>query len=296
MRKNRLALLSSVSHDLRTPLTAIKTAVTGLLQTGVTWDEQDLHAMLEDVDAETDHLTDLVNELIEMQRIEMGALILEKAWCSCVEIVHGAIKKAEHVLAGRPVQTYFEPNLPLVYVDHVQLENVFYHLLKNAACYKTERKEITITLRMIQQEYGKTTPMLLCGRVIDYGCTIPEDEQADLFRSFHNLRSYGNGMGLAICKGIVEAHQGRIWVEKCSAPFDTSGVAQHESKKMLSGACFVFTLPVYPHRLAHRSERVGARQEQGVQTGVMSSSDEEQLIHTERAASVTSPNPYILEE
>ena len=110
--KNRSALLSSVSHDLRTPLTTIKAAVTGLLQTGVIWDEQDRRAMLEDIDSETDHLTVLINALVELSRIEMGALILEKEWCDIIEIVHGALPKLHRVLANRPVRTQFNHRYP----------------------------------------------------------------------------------------------------------------------------------------------------------------------------------------
>ncbi|HET8844045.1 MAG TPA: GAF domain-containing protein, partial [Ktedonobacteraceae bacterium] len=86
--KNKSVLLASVSHDLRTPLTTIKAAVTGLLQPGVEWGDEMRREILEDIDAETDHLHTLVNALVEMSRIEMGALVLEKEWCDVVELVH----------------------------------------------------------------------------------------------------------------------------------------------------------------------------------------------------------------
>src|SRR6266852_335393 len=93
--KNKSVLLSTVSHDLRTPLTTIKAAVTGLLQPDVDWDEQLRREILEDIDDGADHLYKLVDSLIEMSRIDMGALVLEKEWCDLVEIVHNARVRPE---------------------------------------------------------------------------------------------------------------------------------------------------------------------------------------------------------
>jgi signal transduction histidine kinase/GAF domain-containing protein/PAS domain-containing protein len=223
--KNRSALLSSVSHDLRTPLTTIKAAVTGLLQKDVEWDENDRYEMLEDIDAEADHLTVLVNALVELSRIEMGALILEKEWCDVVEIIYGTLAKMHRVLADRPLRTDFQSSLPLVYADHARLERVFANLLENAIERSPAHTEIEIKLEAHEN--------LLVARVIDCGGSIPEHERERIFKSFYSLRSYGNGLGLAICKGLVEAHHGQIWVE--------AGNSEN------SGACFVFTLPAHPH-------------------------------------------------
>jgi signal transduction histidine kinase/GAF domain-containing protein len=227
--KNRSALLSSVSHDLRTPLTTIKAAVTGLLQTDVAWDEEDRQEMLEDINAETDHLTVLVNALVELSRIEMGALVLEKEWCDVVEVVDGTLEKMKRGLAERSVCTIVQPALPLVYADHAQLERVFYHLLENAAGHSPASTEILVRLDAIDG--------VLRACVIDRGRAIPVHERERLFKSFYSLRSYGNGLGLAICKGIVEAHEGHIWVE----------AADNTSPPDRSGTCFVFTLPLHPH-------------------------------------------------
>ncbi len=227
--KNRSALLSSVSHDLRTPLTTIKAAVTGLLQTEVSWDEQDRREMLEDIDSETDHLTVLVNAVVELSRIEMGALHLEKEWCDVVEIIHGAVSRLQRVLDGCPVRISPPAGLPLIYVDHAQLERVFYNLLENAARHSPPRAEILIRL-----EASEGVPQMLKVRVIDHGPGIPVYEREHIFKSFYSLRSYNNGMGLAICKGIIEAHQGKIWVEEAEE----------------GGSCFIFTLPTYPYMTA----------------------------------------------
>jgi len=247
--KNKSALLSSVSHDLRTPLTTIKAAVTGLLQPGVVWDEQTRQEILEEVDRETDHLTVLINALVEMSRIEMGALVLEKEWCDIVEIVHSALARVERVLAGRPVRIHVpshpHSSLPLIQVDYVQLERVFYNLIENAArraplledeeqtkpTSKPNQSEIVITLDVVDADHEtESRKKVLRTRVFDHGPQVQENERERIFKTFYAQESApGGGLGLAICRGIIEAHQGQIWVE--STPE--------------AGTCFVFTLPVH---------------------------------------------------
>ena len=229
--RNKSALLSSVSHDLRTPLTTIKAAVTGLLQEDVPWDAQMRREMLEDIDTEADHLTVLVNALVEMSRIEMGALVLEKEWCDLTEILYETLIKAKRLVAGCKVQTQISSALPLLYIDHVQLGRVFYNLIENAARHSPEQSEILIKADAIAEE-----PTMVRVQVIDSGCGIPEHEHERIFKSFYGLRSHGSGLGLAICKGIIEAHQGHIWVE--------SGE---------KGSCFIFTLPIDGTRATERA-------------------------------------------
>ncbi len=222
--KNKSALLSSVSHDLRTPLTTIKAAVTGLLQTDIPWDEQMRREMLEDIDTETDHLTVLVSALVEMSRIEMGALILEKEWCDVTEIIYETLIKARRVLAKRNVKTQFQSSLPLLFIDHVQIERVLYNLIENAARHSPEESEIHINIDSITDESLQAMVRI---QVIDEGSGIPSHEQERIFKSFYGLRSHGSGLGLAICKGIVETHHGHIWVEPAE-----------------KGSSFIFTLPI----------------------------------------------------
>jgi signal transduction histidine kinase len=223
--KYRSALLSSVSHDLRTPLTTIKAAVTGLLQTGVEWEEQDRQEMLEDIDSEADHLTVLVNALVELSRIEMGALILEKEWCDVVEVFYSALAKLKRVLANRPVRTQFQAHLPLIYVDYTQIERVFYNLIENAVRHSPESTEITIILDTREEE-----PTTVCVQIIDQGVDIPEHEREHIFSSFYSQRTSSSGLGLAICRGIIDAHQGSIRVDAAEG----------------GGSCFIFTLPTHP--------------------------------------------------
>src|SRR5438045_6381889 len=144
--RNKAVLLSTVSHDLRTPLTAIKAAVTGLLQPDVTWDEQLLNEILEDIDTEADHLLSLINSFIEMSRIDMGALVLEKEWCDIVEIVHSTFADDKRLLAGHLMHTDFQTQLPMVYVDYVQIKRVLHCLIENAVHHCPKQAEIVIAV------------------------------------------------------------------------------------------------------------------------------------------------------
>ena len=226
--RNKDALLSAVSHDLRTPLTTIKAAVTGLLQEGVAWSKEDQQDMLEDINREADQLTVLVNSLVELSRIQMGALTLEKEWCDIMEIFYGALSKLDHVLKGRTVRPKIVLPLPLIYADHVQLEHVFYNLIENAAQHSPQNKDIDVIVEAI----GEASKVLRI-QIIDYGDRVPEHESERIFKTFSNLRSqsYGTSMRLAICRGIVEAHRGQIMLDVT----------------VKEGACIVFTLPVHPH-------------------------------------------------
>ncbi|MFL5699136.1 MAG: GAF domain-containing protein [Ktedonobacteraceae bacterium] len=255
--KNKSALLSSVSHDLRTPLTTIKAAVTGLLQADVEWDEQIRREILEEIDAEADHLGVLVNALIEMSRIEMGALVLDKEWCDIVEVVHGVLLRLERALAGRPIRSQFQAQLPLIYADHVQVERVFYNLIEHALRHSSGNAEMLVAVDTVDVWAGTQVDTLPVGevagtreesltvtrpadapdvplrylrvKIIDYGCEVSADERERVFRTFYGLNAHGSGLGLAISRGIVEAHQGQIGVE--AAPDG-------------DGLCFVFTLPL----------------------------------------------------
>ncbi len=231
--RNKSVLLSTVSHDLRTPLTTVKAAVTGLLQPDVVWDEQMRLEILEDIDSEADHLYALVDSLIEMSRIDMGALVLAKEWCDLVEIVDNTLARAERLLAGHPVRTQFQSHLPLIQVDYVQLERVLHNLIENAIRHSPENAEIIFTIDSVAGEkVGVALPeasqVFLRVQVIDHGSGVPESERERIFKTFYSLDPQGIGLGLAICRGIVEAHQGRIWVEP--APD--------------GGSCFIFVLPI----------------------------------------------------
>jgi signal transduction histidine kinase/GAF domain-containing protein len=231
--KNKSVLLASVSHDLRTPLTAIKGAVTGLLDTDVVWDEQSRREMLEEINTEADHLHSLVTSLVEMSRIEMGALTLDKEWCDLGELVHNTFNRIQRALGDFEVEFEIQPDLPLVHVDYAQLGRVFTNLLENAARHSPERSRIRVCLDVLHAsdlptDLPRNITRAVRVQVVDQGQGVPEAERERIFKTFYSLDVKGNGLGLAICRGIVEAHQGRIWVE---------GMAGQ-------GAHFIFILPI----------------------------------------------------
>lgn len=230
--KNKAALLSSVSHDLRTPLTTIKAAVTGLLQIGVEWDELTRREILEEIDAETDHLGVLIGALIELSRIEMGALVLDKEWCDIIEVVHGALIRLERALAGQHVRTSFQPQLPLIYADHAQLERVFYNLIENVIRQNGGSANILVTIDTLVEGTPEVPLTYLRVKITDHCYDVPVGERERIFKSFYGLNLRGGSLGLAICRGIVEAHQGQIAVEAIPDG---------------AGSSFVFTLPVHSH-------------------------------------------------
>ncbi len=231
--KNRSAFLSAISHDLRTPLTTIKAAVTGLLQKDVQWDPQDRYEMLEDINSEADHLTNLVNSLVELSRIEMGSLSLEKEWCDVGEVFSNATRRMKTMLGAHPLVTRHMPHLPLIYADHNQLKRVFTHLLAFAAHRSPEQSEILVIIDTIPMGQEK-----LRVRIIDQGPLLPEQERKWLFTSYRET-PYDEALALSISKGIVEAHQGTIWVEET------------EEHRM----CFTFTLPIHTYVATNTAEQ-----------------------------------------
>ena len=232
--RNKSALLSSVSHDLRTPLTSIKAAVSSLLQPGVEWDEKMRREMLEDIDAESDHLDELIDSMVEMSRIDMGALSLVKEWSDLQEIIHSTLSRIKQTFAGRRIEVAFEPDLPLIYVDYLQVKRIMYNLLENAARHSPPDENIqviaqTVSLEEAGEKASDGALRYVRVQVMDRGQGVPEEERERVFKSFYSLDGH-TGLGLAICRGIIEAHHGRIWVEPAPE----------------GGACFVFVLPIAP--------------------------------------------------
>lgn len=232
--KNRSALLSAFSHDLRTPLTTIKAAVTGLLEPEFHWSDDDRRDMLEDIDSEADHLNVLVNALIELSRIEMGAMEVKREWCDISEIFYGALPKLKRALAHRQLLTQIQSPLPLVYVDHARLAQVMFNLVENAARHSSDGTKIHLMIDIMPDGSEQ-----LRVRIIDHGIRVLAHEFEHIFTPFQTGQSYGNGLALATCKGIIEAHQGHIWVELAED----------------AGSCFAFTLPIHPQSVVYREEK-----------------------------------------
>ncbi len=211
----KTALLSSVSHDLRSPLASIKTAVTGLLEPGAGLDGVGRAELLYAIDAETDRLTRLVADLLDLSRIQHGMLRPRAEWLDVAEVVAAVV---DHLAPRRPAHALVvraPDDLPLVPADYVRLEQVVSNLVENAAAYAAADTTITVT---VEEHAGG---VLL--RVRDEGPGIPVDERERVFEPFYRGRAAegprpGSGLGLAICRGIVDAHGGWIRVEDTMGP------------------------------------------------------------------------------
>ncbi len=209
------SLLNSVSHELRTPLAAIKASVSSLRSGIVSQDPAARDELLATIEEETDDLNILVGNLLDMTRIESGALKPQRRWNSIAEIAQGVVARMHKQLKGFQVELSFPEDLPLVPTDYVLLEQVFTNLISNSAKYAPA--ESTICIRAAQQDD------YIHVYVQNQGPHVPEQHLERIFEKFHrvteNDRITGTGLGLSICKGIIEAHHGRIWAENQSGWF-----------------------------------------------------------------------------
>jgi two-component system sensor histidine kinase KdpD len=200
------ALLDSLAHDIKTPLTSIKAAVTSLLG-GAAGAESELLTI---IDEEADRLNQLAAEVVAMARIEAGKLHLEKREVTVDQIVTGALAEIEGLRKGRPIAIRAAADLPAVEADPELAQQVIKQFIENALKYTPEDSPLTVSA---ERKAGK----IVIG-VADRGEGIEEHERALIFDRFyrgreHRFQTKGTGMGLAIAKGIVEAHGERIWVE-----------------------------------------------------------------------------------
>ena len=204
----RSSLLSSVSHDLRTPLATITGAASSLLEGDKILDDQTQKDLLESLFEEAERLNRLVNNLLEMTRMESGTLQVRKEWHVLEEVVGAALGRLAKLLRDRPVTTSLPADLPLVPIDDVLLEQVLINLLDNAVKHTPDGGSLEITAWAYD---GAVTV-----EVADRGPGLPPGDENRVFDKFYRgsgSTSRGAGLGLAICRGIVEAHGGRIWAE-----------------------------------------------------------------------------------
>jgi two-component system sensor histidine kinase KdpD len=224
----RSALLSSVSHDLRTPLSSIKAAASSLLQEDVEWDEETKRSFALAIEREADRLNRLVGNLLDMSRIEGGALKAEKEWYSIEEVINDVIGHMQTALQDRNVCKDIPDNLPPVELDYLQIDQVLTNLIENAVRYTPPQSPIEIAVKRVDGQ------MLIS--IADHGPGIPPYDLERIFDKFYrvsgakrrNSSVMGTGLGLAVCRGLVEAHGGRIWAEN----------------RPEGGTIFRFTLPL----------------------------------------------------
>jgi len=204
------SLLSSVSHDLRTPLTAIKASVANLMSAEVHWSEATRQEFLAAIDREADRLTRLVTNLLDLSRIEAGVLRLDTDWNDLEELLRNAIDRTEQAAPDRAVEIELEAALPLLRFDYVQIDRVISNLLDNALKYSPPDSPIAVRVTAEEDQ--------ILVEVRDRGSGIPASERLHIFDPFYRSERIrksagGSGLGLAICRGIVEAHGGRIWAD-----------------------------------------------------------------------------------
>jgi PAS domain S-box-containing protein len=220
----KTALVATASHELRTPLAAIKGYATTLLAQDVTWDPVAQREFLQVISQETDRLSHLVDDLLDLSRIEGGSLHVVRQECHLDELVDAAQRSA-NPSPGERLQIDVPADLPVIEVDRRRIESVLRNLLENAALYAGPQARVHLSA---QRQNG-----VVVIRVEDTGPGIPREDAGRVFEPFVRLdggwhsRTSGAGLGLTICRGFVEAHGGKIWLEPSA-----------------QGACVVFSIPL----------------------------------------------------
>jgi two-component system, OmpR family, sensor histidine kinase KdpD len=219
----RNALLSSVSHDLRTPLAVIKGAATALLERESELSSTLRHDYLETISDEASRLNQLVYNLLDMTSLEAGALRVHKEWQPLEEVIGVALNRTEEQLAGRPVVIEIAADAALAPFDATLIEHVLINLIENAIKYTPPGTTIEVRTRRVKEGVEV--------EVADRGPGVPAGEEERIFQKFHRAKQNegiaGMGLGLTICRGMVAVHGGRIWCEARSG----------------GGASFRFILP-----------------------------------------------------
>ncbi len=202
----RNSLLSSISHDLRNPLATIVGAASTLETDEKRLDEGSRRKLVTVISEEAQRMSDLTIKILEMARLEAGKVVLNREWYAPEEIVGSALRRLDKKLKTRQVNILMADNLALIHVDAVLLQQVMVNLLDNADKYSPASLPIDISV--------ETTPLGLSIAVADRGPGIPENLQQKVFDKFFRVNEEsaqsGVGLGLSICRAIVEAHGGKI--------------------------------------------------------------------------------------
>jgi two-component system sensor histidine kinase KdpD len=204
------ALLNSISHDLRTPLVSITGALTTLESQGESLAATARQSLVETAREEADRLNRLVGNLLDMTRLESGALQVKREVCDMQDLVGTALGQMEARLTGREIRVEIAPGIPLVRLDFVLIVHVLINLLDNALKYSPENSPLEIHATMNASEVQIS--------VFDRGIGIPAEDLERVFDKFYRVQRpeqlTGTGLGLAISKGIIEAHGGHIWASE----------------------------------------------------------------------------------
>jgi len=221
----KTALLSAVSHDLRTPLASIIASAGSLRQPDVVWTDTEQESFLSDIEGEARRLARIVANLLDLSRMEAGTLRPERGWYDLAALVDDVLGRLRSVTHDHPVHVRVSDDMPPVPLDYVEVDQVLTNLVENAVRHTPGGTEIWITA---EREGGEAVVA-----VSDSGPGIPETELPRLFDPFVRAAQRkggpgGVGLGLAIARGLVEAHGGQITAENRAG----------------GGASFRFTLPL----------------------------------------------------
>jgi two-component system sensor histidine kinase KdpD len=218
----RAELLASVSHELRTPLGFIKGYATTLRREDVHWDAAQQAEFLQIIDEETDHLTQLVDSVLDIARAQAGRMKLSREPLNLEQVARRSVERMNGSLAGRDVRIRSEA-VPSIEADRSRLEQVLLNLLQNAVKYSPSGSPIDVTIGGTGAEVDVA--------VLDRGVGISEAEAHRIFEPFYRTPGAatnavdGSGLGLAVSRVIVQAHGGHIW----AAPRDGGGTGVHVS-------------------------------------------------------------------
>ncbi len=229
----RNTLLSSVSHDLRTPLAAITGAATALLQRDITLDRQGRQELVRTIREEADHLNQIIRNVLDMTRLESKVISVKKEWQSIEEIVGVVLNRLTERLKKRELTVHIQPDLPLVAFDPLLIEQALMNLLENAIRYTPDDTPIEIKAEIVESA--------LMVEIADRGPGISSGDEKRIFEKFVRGGTGGTGLGLAICQAIISAHGGNILAENRAG----------------GGAVFRFTLPIEGEPRMPESEEIG---------------------------------------
>ncbi len=221
----KTALLNAVSHDLRTPLASIIASAGSLRQHDVAWTDEERQEFAVAIEEEALRLNQIVGNLLDLSRLEGGSLKPEKGWYDLGALVDDVLGRLKRLTARHPIAVDVPDDLPPVFLDYVAIDQVLSNLIENAIKYTPADAEIRISARQSDSEVRV--------EVADRGPGVPASALPCLFEPFYRVseqgpRPKGTGLGLAVAKGLVEAHGGRIWAEN----------------RPEGGSRFVFTLPL----------------------------------------------------
>jgi two-component system sensor histidine kinase KdpD len=203
----RAALFSSVTHDLKTPLASIKASASGLLAEGAQYSKEQRDEMARTIIEETDHLTQIVGNLLDLARMRVGALVPSKQSVYIDDVLASVLRRLRRQVEPFDLEVKLRPDIPAVDADPTQLEQVFSNVLENALRFSPPGSTVQIAGALWQSSVQI--------RVTDHGPGIPAEDRDRVFKEFFSQgrgrARQGTGLGLAIARAIVEGHGGKIW-------------------------------------------------------------------------------------